>query len=498
MNSLDRALLAIAPTWALNRLRARAAAEMMTRTFEAAQGGRRTENWRRSRADANSANAPAIAMLRAHARDLVRNNPYAKRAKTIIGNNGVGWGIYGKPVGVGTRNLKRARDRFMPWAESVECDFDGMRNLYAIQRHALRTIGQDGEILVRRRRRPKSAGLAIPMQLQVLEADFLDQSRDGQAVAGGGRIILGVEFDVNGRRVAYWLFEEHPGASYLRSGRGMSGYSVRVPAEDILHGYLVDRPGQVRGITWYSSVITRLKDHDEYEDATLMRQKIAACFAVAVTDPNGSATLGATKNSQTPLIETIEPGMVLNLPPGKSVETMDPPGLTDASYNKNVLQGIAVGIPVPYEDLTGNYGDMSFSSGRMSRLAHWASVHEWQYDIVIPQLCSPIFSWAMDALAQAETLDEKPGSVWTPPPMAMIEPDKEGLALMRLVRTGAMTPDEMLRERGHDPDQFWQEYADGFKKIDALGIVLDIDARKRTQVGNDVTAGAMSGDVTPP
>ncbi|WP_163070242.1 phage portal protein, partial [Acinetobacter nosocomialis] len=68
-----------------------------------------------------------------------------------------------------------------------------------------------GECLVRRRKRFSSDGLPVPMQLQVLEADFLDEARSGKN--GKNEIIQGVEFDPVGRRVAYWLFDEHPGSA---------------------------------------------------------------------------------------------------------------------------------------------------------------------------------------------------------------------------------------------------------------------------------------------
>jgi capsid protein len=74
--------------------------------------------------------------------------------------------------------------------------------------------------------------------------------------------------------------------------------------------------------------------------------------------------------------------------------------------------------------------------------------------------------------------------------MPMIDPDKEALASTRMVRSGMRTPDDVVREQGFDPDVFWPEYAQSQKRLDELGIVLDTDARKRTQAGNDVTPKA--------
>jgi capsid protein len=85
------------------------------------------------------------------------------------------------------------------------------------------------------------------MRLQVLEPDYLDLHRNGVVTAGGGQIIDGIEFDKQGRRVAYWLFTSHPGSARLMTTQFAS---VRVPADRVLHIYRVDRPGQVRGVPW--------------------------------------------------------------------------------------------------------------------------------------------------------------------------------------------------------------------------------------------------------
>jgi capsid protein len=81
--------------------------------------------------------------------------------------------------------------------------------------------------------------------------------------------------------------------------------------------------------------------------------------------------------------------------------------------------------------------------------------------------------------------------------MPMIEPDKEGLAHQRNIRTGITTLPEVLRERGYDPDEVLVELAAHNKQLDKLGIVLDSDPRKTTQAGNPVQATQPAGDAAP-
>lgn len=477
---LDKFLLRLAPHAALDRIRARHQAEVMLRHFEGAAHGRRTSGHHRPHTDANAANLPALALLRNTVRDLERNNPWSKKAIRVIANDTVGWGIVPKPGSGSDRAKKKAKEAWKAWAESTQCDADGRTNLYGLQRRVMRSVVRDGEVLIRRRRRRPGDGLAIPLQLQLLEADFLDTRKDGIKGYAGGPIIQGVEFDALGRRAAYWLFSEHPG-----SRRVNSTVSTRVPAEDIAHIYLLDREGQVRGVTWGAAVVLRTKDGDEYEDATLLKQKVAACFAGVVTDVDGKSTGIGQQDAADERLESIEPGMMAYLPPGKSVTFADPPTVSEFDpFSKNILRGIAAGWGITYEAMTGDYSQVNFSSARMARLGYQQNLHEWRWDMLIPQFCDRAWAWAMEAAYIAGTVSEVVTAQWTPPPMPMIEPDKEGLAYSRNVRAGLLTPDEMVREQGYDPDEHWREYGANIKRIRGLGIVLDSDAGMTTQAGN--------------
>jgi len=471
---LDRAALALAPQWHLKRVRARVASELVLRHYEGASAGRRTQGWKRSSADASAAAAPFAGLLRDHARDLVRNNPYAESALTTIVDHTVGWGIVAKPA---TPN-PRAMAAWDAWANSTTCDADGRHDFAGLQKLVMRSVVEAGEVLIRRRFRLPQDNLPLPLQLQVLEPDFLDTSKHGQTLPNGGRLVYGIEFDPIGRRSAYWLFPDHPGNSGWPSVA-----SQRVPAEAILHIFKPTRPGAARGVTWFATSLLRFKDFDEFEDATLMKQKIAACLAVITSDVDGSGTpLGTRDDATTPEIDMLEPGMILNVPAGRTVQVVSPPTVRDyADYSKTVLHGIAGGLGVTYEDLTGDYSQVNFSSARMARLDHYDHVNDWRWRLMIPQFCDPVWGWAMQAAA---VMGVTPVAArWSAPPMAMIEPDKEGLAYQRNIRTGIMTLSEAIRERGYDPDDLLAEMKADNAKLDAMGLVLDSDARRMTQAG---------------
>lgn len=479
----DRFLISVAPDWGQRRIQARAAVQLLARHYEAAQGGRRTDGWRRSSTDANVANGPALGKLRDLSRDLRRNNGWAKRGIQAIVNNTVGWGIMPKPAAApNRRRSEQALALWNAWANTTACDFDGRLNFYGLQRLAMETIAEAGEVLLLRQPAASSDGLAIPMRVHVLEPDYLDTSRNGLVGPGGGPIIDGIECDKQGRRVAYWLFTSHPGGQRLMTTRFES---VRTPAERVLHIYRVDRPGQMRGVPWLASAITRLKDLDDFEDAELMQQKVAACFGAFVTDMEGTSSgLGATgSDSQGQQIETLEPGHIEYLEPGKTVTFATPPRVQDTSFTERALRRIAVSLGVTYEDLTGDYSKVNFSSARMARLAHWQNVHEWREHMLIPQLCNGVWCWAMELAGGMQGWPAEPFSDWAAPPMPILEPDKEGLAYQRLLRIGAITWPQMIRELGQDPVAQLAEITLFNADCDKAGVVFDSDPRKTTAAG---------------
>jgi lambda family phage portal protein len=481
--AIDSAIGTVAPQWQLKRTRARIATDLVRRHYgyEAAAVGRRTQSWNKSPGDANSVNGFAsLARLREVARDLVRNNPYAEAAVATIADHTVGWGIVAKPA----QKNESLMAAWKAWAETTACDADGRHDLYGLQKLVMTSLVESGEVLVRRRNRLLSDGLPIPLQLQVLEADMLDAFKT-QLLPNGGKIVQGVEFDALGARVAYWLFPSHPG-SVLQTAGALFPASRRILATDIIHVFKAKRPGQVRAVTWFAPVIVRMKEFDEYEDATLMKQKIAACLAVMTTDIDGSApALGTPDDTSTPALDSLEPGAVLNLPPGRSVEVVQPPPVTDYQpYCSVTLRAIATGLGVTYEDLTGDYTNLPFSAARMSRLRHWSRVDDWRWRLLIPQFCEPVWGWAMQAAAvMGIAPSSAPAASWTPPAMPMLDPDKEGLAIQRKVRSGIQSLSGALRELGYDPTEQLEEMAADNALLDQLGLKLDSDPRVMTQAG---------------
>jgi lambda family phage portal protein len=476
MNPLDWAIAQIAPGTGLRRARARAALGVLM-NYNAATQTNRGGAWSRARGSDADAAATRRERLAWIGRDMVRNTPFATRAQSVIANNVVADGIIPKVDG-GTKKQKAEIMRLVEaHLDTVNIDADGRCNLYGLQRLAMNAIVDSGEVLIRRRLRRRADGLPLMLQLQILEADFLDTAKEGASDAGG-YIREGIEYDAIGRRVAYWLYPEHPGAR-LTFRKGVQWISKRVPASEILHIYRQDRPGQMRGVSWFAPVALALQDLDDHQDAQLMRQKIAACFAAFRTAPDGDPT--SSNGMADPLqLTTLTPGRIQTLNPGEDITFASPPGVESYDeFTRSVLRSAASGLGITYEALSGDLSGVNFSSARMGRMEMDRNVSSWQWLMLIPQMMQPIGAWFIEqwALERMQRPSRDLRLSWTPPHRVLIDPTREIAALRDKVRAGFASRQSVIRELGNDPARVLEEQIEDAGLADGAELIFDSDAR---------------------
>lgn len=492
-NILDKIIGWINPEGGARRMRARLAFDHF-RKYDAAGYGRRVDDWKVGNVSANRETEMSIQRLIARSRDLDRNNPYAKRAIERIADNVVGRGI--RPTF--SKDIKKFKNAWIAWAEgeSKECDFDGQLNFYGIQWLVMRTVAESGSCFIRKRRTNKNKKSGIPIQLQVFEPDIIDHSRnyngfEKKAKDPQGFLMQGIEFDGNGQRIGYWMWDRYPSETV---GLINNLESKFVPAEDVIHVYQIERPGQVHGVPFGVQSFLRVKDFDDFEDAELMRQKIAACFSAFVTETVSSAPV-KTGGKKSPLPERVEPGIIERLSPGEQISFGNPPtkeGFSD--YSRSVLRGIAAGYGVTYEGLTGDMTAVNFSSGRMGWLEFNRTVERYQENMFIPSFCAGAFSWFLEGTKVGMVyLKDDVGAQWTTPKREMIDPSKEISALNETVRNGFMDWGEAVTSLGYDPETVLDNIEKYNKIFDDKKIILDSDPRKTQKGGKNQLAPPNEG-----
>lgn len=439
------------------------------RAFEAAKQSRRTDNWYTNSQGPNADLRLALQRIVARHQDLVDSDPWASKAIAVVVNNWVGDGIVGAPMGAS----RRFADGFREWAESTDCDWSGQHNFYGLQALIARTVAVRGSCVVRRRFDESlvTRGL-MPLQLQVLEPDFLDVTKDD-----GARIRFGKQYAENGKLEGYWLRRAHPGESdWTAQSIQQSDF---VSKEEICHVYDVRRPGQATGVPFGVSALLKLRDVSDRDSAQLLKDKLAACFMAFVTDADADA-LG----TGTELLDTLEPGVIEQLPPGKSVTFAQPPTSGDyVSNQKFHLLSIAQAYEITYEALTGDLGNVNFSSGRMGWMEMRRAVARWRWGIMIPQLLNPVAAWYRDTAAVIGAGRATARFEWTPPITWLVDPAREIPAYVNAVRAGFMSLSEIQRMLGYVPESVIAELGADMERARAAGLVLDVDVARVSLAG---------------
>lgn len=483
MTWLDRAIGWVSPHAELRRARARAALRVV-RAYEGANITRRTSSWKTSGASANAEISSALTKLRNRSRDLVRNNPYGRRAIGTLVGNAIGTGIM-----LGTENELLAR-LWKLWC--AEADFFGDQDFYGIQSLTARAGFEAGDCLIIRIRVPasKAGRSGVPLKLKVLEGDFLDTTKHGP-LTGGNSAVAGVEIDEEGRKVAFWVYTVHPGETSVFQPRISS---VRVPAEDVIYHFEKERPGQVLGVPRLATGIMRLRDLDEYQDALMVKKKIEACFAAIITSDSDDVKIGPSTTTETDpdgntrQVDRMTPGMLHRLKPGEEVTFGQPSSGPEVGYVADHLRAIAAGAGCTYEQLTGDLSRVNYSSMRGGRAEFKILVEQYRWLSFMPQVCERIYGWFEEAAFLAGKLrSTEYDHEWTPPRWEYVNPKEDVETDLLELDGGLASHPEKIRERGGDFLQKVKEIAKGRKTLEDEKVEVHYGKQAAPAQANDGT-----------
>ena len=465
--------------------------KMLTRAYE---GASRADGWRPSRAgaSANTDHAADAPELRSRARALYQSVPYI--------TSGID-SLVAKTVGTGfvptfkNANAERLNKLWSAWVK--QADADGLRTIYAMMADAYRAMKTDGEVLIRKRYRRAEDGLAVPLQLQLLEIDWLDSSKSG--ANGSNTIVNGIEYDPLGRRVAYWMYDQHPGE--IHSYRPRSIASRAVAASQIIHLFNPARPGQGRGFTVLAPVIAKVRDLQLYEDAEIARKNLETRLGVIAS---GDATLMANGAGEVPdpsataqqagSLGQLASGGVLSVPAGMNLTTIEPkaaPGYVE--YVKQKLHTIAAGFGVTYEMMTGDVREVNFSSARTAELNFRARAEFERWQILVPMMCDEIAREFVAAADLARILPNRQYEVdWTAPKWNYVNPEQDVKADLAEISGGLSSISEKLRQRGYKPELVFEELKTDIETLRSSGVLAVLLQLQTSQGDLAVTQPAQT------
>jgi lambda family phage portal protein len=468
----------------LNRL----VAPSQTRRFEAAGGGRR---WDRSTNFGPIATETTAAhgRLRDRARYAVANNPWAANGAAVLTTALVGAGIV--PTSQHP-NLDTRRELTATFRGFVDrADADGLTDFYGLLCAAVRAMVVDGEAFIQLLSRPDG------LQLRGIPAEMVDSSltRD---IGDGRRIIAGIEFDALGNRVAYWISPSRPTEIFTNYAP-----PIRVDAADIIHLFQPLGAGQVRGVSWFASVLLTASELDQLFDALLVGTKVAAMHAGFLVDENGSATSSPFDGQQTgSVLETgLEPGTLKFLPAGYKIQFSTPQQAQQAiEFAQLTLRSIAAGLGIPEHLLTGDLRGANYSSLRAALVSFRQRIEAIQFHTIIPQLCRRVWSRVItDAVLSGgliapdfeTSFTDYMAVEWIPPAQPWVDPLKDAEATERMMAAGLMSRRQAVAALGYSIEDLDVEIAADRAREKTLGLTFGAPPSPPKGNNNDATSAPI-------
>lgn len=428
--------------------------------------------------------------VRVQARHLAQNHDIARGALRTLVNNIVG------PSGIGIEPQPRRadgsihaeyaaalREAWRDWGKLPEVTW--AHHWPRVQRLTVRAWLLDGEAFAQTISGPTpylDHGTRVPFSLELFEPDMIPMDYDN-----GNNIRQGIERNAWGRAVAYHVHKSAPNDTW--AGRTTTDLK-RIDAARMLHIAAIDRIGQIRGVSEFASVITRLEDIKDYEESERVAAKIAAMLTgyVKKGNPDLYDPEGAQKDEAgNPLPREVRfsPGMIVDsLAVGEEIGIFDSkrPNPNVVTFRQGQLRAVAAGIGASYSSISRDYNG-TYSSQRQELVEQWIN-YATLTDEFTGQFVQPVWERFVDA-ANLYGIVKTPKDVVTGTAddalfigqsMPWIDPLKEAKAWNQLTQDGFASEVEVMRKRGVNPRDVLEQIATWRTQVAEKGLLFTSNA----------------------
>lgn len=422
--------------------------------------------------------------LRNQARYLDGNHDLAKGVlntlvNNIVGSNGIG--IEPQPRMMNGEINDVLADQFLKyfkdWSERPEVTYT--YDWASAQRALCRTWIRDGESFAKSllgNIPSLNHGTSVLFSLELLEPDFCplyynDQDRN---------IVQGIRVNGWGKPMAYYLFKQNPGDINVYST--ISTEVKEVSADFINHVLLRDRIGQLRGVSIFASVMTRLDDVKDYEESERIAAKIAASMCAYVK--KGQPDMYAPEDDY-PRELNFMPGMIFdNLATGESIDFLDPkrPNTALVEFRKGQLRAVASGTSTNASTIQRDYSNGSYSAQRQELIEGDVNYKTLSSEF-INGMVKPVWrTFTQMAIAQGLvkvpkgidplTIDD---ALYIPPSIPWIDGYKEVQWNNEAERSLFLSGPEIIRKTGKNPRDVVEQELRWRKMLKDKGLMSTTD-----------------------
>lgn len=459
MSLLNDAIAVISPAWAKSRAVA-ALQYQSLKGYEAAKPSR-THKAKKETRGANQAVFAAGKSLREQARWLDENHDISigildRLEERIVGAQGI---IVepqprdkdGNIISDFAEELQR---RFGAW--SIKPDVTGKFSRPELERLVLRTALRDGEVFgqhvlgnIAKLVHPNPQG--TPYSIEALEPDFIPYD-------SGDGIRQGFNLNQWNQVTGYNVLKQHPADVF-----GFKHVTKVIPAKAMMHLANIKRLHQLRGVSVFHGILSRLSDIKDYEESERVAARIAAALAFYIKRGSPQDYTPPTGEQSAREIP-IAPGMTFDdLAPGEDVGMIESnrPNVHMVDFRNGQLKAAAAGSRTSYSSIARDYAG-TYSSQRQELVEQDESnriLQQW--------FCAgwsrPVYrQWLeaeqlnkIDPLRLPANLDVRTlfDAVYYGPTMPWIDPRKEAEGWEMMVAANVATEADWTRARGRNPSE---------------------------------------------
>lgn len=440
-------------------------------------------------------------ILIARSRDMAINDPYMRGFVRKCRANIIGHGVKLRCLAKKANGKEDSRlneavvASWVEWCKARNCDVTGREGFVRLCLTVTSALAVDGEAFVH-----IVHDGAYGIQLQHIDAVRCPHDYDLDEPGKKTYIRAGIEYDRADRVVAYYFLSDDSHGSYY----GLEGQSyTRVTAENICHLYRKEQAGQKRGFPWATASLYRLKNLKEFEDNAALNARVGAAKMGLIRwdDDDGPDRPDEDKT----ICFTAEAGTFLDLPIGANLEKWEPafPDQAFGPFIKSGLRAAAAGMGIGYNGLANDLEGVNFSSIRAGMLDERELWKEEQH-LIIEQLIEPVFDrFIRVALLSGRVTD---GAGYVVPPTKLeailrassfhprrwdwVDPKSDVVANQKALNALIKSPQQVIRERGQNPEDVLDDWASWSKACEARGIPKEL---MQVAFGEQVKTTVMDG-----
>ncbi|MBR0871190.1 phage portal protein [Bradyrhizobium tropiciagri] len=300
----------------------------------------------------------------------------------------------------------------------------------------------------------------------------------------------GIEFDEDGAPIAGHIRNGHPADWYIvPPPMTWTRIPFRTPSGRpvLIHGFEPEREDQARAMTPFAALVKRLHMIGKFSDTELASATVNALFAAFVKSslPVGEATAAFTPQTVLTMegkrldYWTKNPAHVGGvripvMPIGDEIQINSSPRQTTAfnDFQKAFLQSIAAALGISYQQLSGDWESINYSSARAALNEVWRHI-QMLFAVFVDQVVAPIHYAQLEEAFDRGYIKPPPGAPdfwdmpgaylrarWIGPGRGYVDPVKEAQGASLRMGNMTSTLEDECADLGRDLEDTLDQIAD--------------------------------------